>query len=83
MTATGFTSHLAAHGIADGVMKRGAKNNPAIQNRNNAIAVIRRGIEKIFGTLKRSYGLSRMRYYTMARNALRTSLCIIAYNFKR
>lgn len=75
--------HLAAQGIANGVMRRGARADPAVQARNNAISMIRRGVEKIFGTLKRSYDMSRMRYFTMARNALRASLCIIAYNFRR
>jgi transposase, IS5 family len=75
--------HLARLGIADGIMKRGAKADPAIQNRNNAISVIRRSIEKVFGTQKRTYRMDRMRYFTQGRNAVRMSLCIIAYNFKR
>lgn len=74
---------LAERGIANGVMRRGAKNNPALQARNNALSLIRRTVEKVFGTLKRHYGLGRMRYFTQARNAVRFCLCVIAYNLKR
>jgi IS5 family transposase len=74
---------LADHGIGNGVMRRGAKNNPALQAGNNAISLIRRSVEKVFGTLKRHYGLGRMRYFTQTRNELRFCLCVIGYNLKR
>jgi transposase, IS5 family len=75
--------HLEAHGIGNGVMRRGAKTDPAIQEQNNAISAIRRNIEKLFGTQKRHYGLGRMRYFTQARNAMRMTFCVIGYNLKR
>lgn len=75
--------HLAGRDIGNGVMRRGAKKDPAIQLRNNAISAIRRTIEKLFGTLKRHYGLARMRYFTQSRNAMRMALCVIGYNLKR
>jgi transposase, IS5 family len=75
--------HLEAYGIGNGVMRRGAKHDPAIQERNNAISAIRRKIEKLFGTQKRHYGLGRMRYFTQARNAMRMIFCVIGYNLKR
>ncbi len=75
--------HLEALGINNGVMRRGAKTAPAIQERNNAISAIRRNIEKLFGTQKRHYGLGRMRYFTQARNAMRMVFCVIGYNLKR
>lgn len=75
--------HLEQRGISNGVMRRGAKKDPAIQQRNNDISAIRRSIEKLFGTQKRHYGLGRMRYFTQARNAMRMTFCVIGYNLRR
>ena len=44
---------------------------------------IRRRIETIFGTWKRSYGLRRMRWRGLAREALQVRLTAIAYNLRR
>ncbi len=44
---------------------------------------IRRRIEKIFGTWKRSYGLRRMRWRGLARTALQVRLTAMAYNLRR
>jgi transposase, IS5 family len=75
--------HLAKRGIGNGVMRRGAQKDPAIQARNHAISAIRRTIEKLFGTHKRHYGLGRMRYFSQARNAMRMAMCVIGCNLKR
>jgi IS5 family transposase len=75
--------HLARLGIANRVMRRGASGNPALTTRNHAISLVRRSVEKVFGTLKRHYGLGRMRYFTQARNAARLLISIIGYNLKR
>ena len=44
---------------------------------------IRRRIEKIFGTWKRSYGLRRMRWRGLAKAALQVRLTAMAYNLRR
>ena len=44
---------------------------------------VRPAIEKIFGTMKRSYGLSRMRWMGLEKAHLQNSLTAVAYNMKR
>ena len=51
--------------------------------RNGAIHRVRAGIEKIFGTWKRSYGLRRMRWRGLAKAALQVRLTAMAYNLRR
>jgi transposase, IS5 family len=50
---------------------------------NATVSPIRRRVEKIFGTTKRSYGLARARYLGLARVALQARLTFIAYNLRR
>ncbi|WP_232845896.1 IS5 family transposase, partial [Aurantimonas marina] len=50
---------------------------------NAAVGHVRRRIEKIFGTCKRSYGLSRMRWIGLAKAGLQVRLTAIAYNLRR
>ncbi|HDZ72250.1 MAG TPA: hypothetical protein ENH55_05605 [Aurantimonas coralicida] len=47
---------------------------------NVAVGRVRRKIEKIFGTCKRSYGLSRMRWIGIAKAGLQVRLTAIANN---
>ena len=78
--------HLAARGIGNGVMQRGKKGrqlSPEETARNHALALRRRKVEAVFGTLKRIYRMSRMRYFNQARNALAFGLALIAYNLRR
>ena len=50
---------------------------------NQPIHRIRGRIEKIFGTWKRSYGLRRMRWRSLAKAGVQIRLTAIAYNTKR
>jgi IS5 family transposase len=53
---------LAERGIADGIMRRNRTNqvlSPDEIARNHALSLRRRSVEKLFGTLKRSYRLNR------------------------
>lgn len=78
--------HLARHGIADGVLRRGRRGQPlgeAETRRNHRLSLKRRPVEKVFGTLKRTYGFARMRYFTQARNEVALGLACFAYNLKR
>jgi transposase, IS5 family len=77
---------LADRGIVDGVMRRARRGQPLSPEavaRNHAIAPRRRKVEKIFGTLKRIYGLRRLPYFNQARNAVCLAFALIGYNLKR
>lgn len=50
---------------------------------NEQVGRVRRRIEKIFGTWKRSYGLRRMRWRGLAKAALQVRLTAMAYNLRR
>lgn len=50
---------------------------------NAQVGAVRRRIEKIFGTWKRSYGLRRMRWRGLAKAALQVRLTATAYNLRR
>lgn len=81
-----FRSHLAEHGCGDGVMRRArAKHplSPAEVESNHALSLVRRAVESVFGTLKRSYGFARMRFYNARRNAVAVVLACMAFNIKR
>jgi IS5 family transposase len=78
--------HLEARGIRNGVMQRSQKGRPLTPGeiaRNHAIAPRRRKVEAVFGTLKRIYRMSRMRYFNGARNTLAFGLALFAYNLRR
>lgn len=77
---------LRAGQIKDRVQGRAARNRPLrpIETRRNIlIGRIRGRIEGVFGTLKRSYGLARMRYMGLARNIAGTLMTLIAWNLAR
>ncbi len=79
-------AHLADLGVADGVMRRGTKARPLTDQdvaRNHLLAGRRRPVEKVFGTLKRSYRLARLPYFNQARNAVAFALACFAYNLRR
>lgn len=78
--------HLEAKGVANGVMKRGQAGKPLPSEevaRNRWLAPRRRKVEAVFGTLKRIYRMSRMRYFNLARNALGFGLALFAFNLRR
>ena len=78
--------HLQAHGFGDGVMRRGQRAKPLTPEeieRNHRIVPLRSPVEAVFGTLKRTYGFTRMRYFNAARNFVAFLLACIAYNLKR
>ena len=77
---------LRLAGIKDRVQRRAARCRPLrpIETRRNIlIGRIRGRIEGVFGALKRSYGLARMRYMSLARNITGTMLTLIAWNLAR
>lgn len=77
---------LKADSIRDRVQHKAQKNKPLTARqhlRNRLIGRIRGRIEGVFGALKRSYGLARMRYMGLARNAAATFLTLVAWNLAR
>lgn len=78
---------LKSQGINDRIMHRSHKHQrqlPHWQKRRNELISPRRAlVEKIFGTLKRSYGYSRVRYRSLARNAVEMWFKLLAYNLRR
>lgn len=50
---------------------------------NAEVRRVRARIEKVFGTMKRSYGLRRMRWLGLAKAGLQVRLAAIAYNLRR
>lgn len=79
-------AHLAAHGIADGIIRRRLGRTPltpAQEDGNRRFIRKRRPVEAVFGTLKRCYGLARLRCFNIARNTTDLTLACFGYNVRR
>ena len=78
---------LKAQGITDHIMHRNHKYQSELPDwqkaHNAAIAPVRRRVEHIFGTLKRCYGYTRVRYFNLERNAVQLTLMAMALNLRR
>jgi len=79
-------SFLKSMFCKDGIMSKGQRNHPLSlrsKKRNKLISKVRYIIERCFGTLKRTYGLSRTRYLGQAKVGLELFLASIAFNLKK
>jgi IS5 family transposase len=78
---------LKARRIKDRILHRSHKNQAGLPNwqrrRNRLIVPIRAAVERIFGTLKRCYGYTRVRYTSLTANFTQLRLLAIAYNIRR
>lgn len=78
---------LKSQGIKDRILHRSHKHQaelPKWQKRRNAlIAPIRTKVERLFGTLKRSYGYTKVRYYNLEANTTQLLLVATAMNLRR
>jgi len=78
---------LRGKGIKDRIMHRSHKHQAGLpywqRRRNRLIAPIRAAIERVFGTLKRSYGYTKVRYFSLDANRTQFRLLCIAYNLRR
>jgi IS5 family transposase len=75
---------LAARGIENGILRRGARNGPLgepARQLNRCLSGVRSGIEKVFGHWKRSLGYRRVRYLGLIRNRL--ELKCVVWNLRR
>lgn len=79
-------ARLGEAGIKDRVQQRRWKDRVLTQRqlrRNKLIGYIRGRVEGVFGTLKRSFGLGRMRLFGLKRNTTATLITLIAWNLDR
>ena len=79
-------ARLAERGVFDGIMRRGHRHRPLTPDevaRNRSLVPIRSAIERVFGTLKRSYGWRRVRYRGLVRNGAHLHLLCTAMNLRR
>lgn len=78
---------LKSQRIKDRIMHRSHKHQPRLPHwqaaRNRLIAPIRAGVERVFGTFKRGYGYTRVRYIGLARNAVQLNLLCLAFNIRK
>ena len=78
---------LSSQGIGDMIMHRSHKHQKELpewqKQRNELIRPRRALVEKVFGTLKRSYGYSSVRYRGLRRNALEMWFKLMAYNLRK
>ena len=74
---------LACGGIADHVQRRGARCRPlshSDKQRNIEIGVTRAGVERIFGHMKRCWGLRRSPYLGLARTRTWFRIAALGWN---
>jgi IS5 family transposase len=79
-------ARLLAGNIRNHVQQKAQKNRPLTARqhlRNRLIGRIRGRIEGVFGALKRSYGLARMRFMGILRNEAATLLTLTCWNLAR
>jgi IS5 family transposase len=79
-------AELARRGHGDGIMRKSQPNRPLTQaqiDRNHAITPVRSNVERLFGTMKRSYRMGRMRAYSLTRNRIDVLMFAIAFNLRR
>lgn len=84
--AQSFRNRIHAAGAADRVMHAGRRHRrlkPWQRWMNKTRAPIRGAVERVFGTLKRSYRADRARFWNGPRNAVDLTLKVLAYNLRR
>jgi IS5 family transposase len=77
---------LKAQGIAAWIMYQARRNHPLKPWQvwfNKAVAPIRAGGERLFGTMTRAYGYRRVRYHGLARNNVQLQFLCTAINLRR
>jgi IS5 family transposase len=77
---------LRARGIEPRIMYQARRNRPLKPWQtwfNKAVAPVRAGVERLFGTMKRVYGHRRVRYLGLARNDVQLQALCAAINLRR
>jgi IS5 family transposase len=81
-----FRETLERRGLVDGVAWRGRPHHPLEDWQrlfNSWSSSIRCGVERAHATMKQWYGMSRVRYRGLARNACHLQFVVAAMNMKR
>lgn len=84
--AQSFRNRIHAAGAADRVMhaaRRHRRLKPWQRWMNKTLAPIRGAVERVFGTLKRSYRADRARFWNGPRNTVDLTVKVLAYNLRR
>lgn len=77
---------LEKKGILNGILFKAAWNRALTEDQKNCnriLARLRSPVERIFGTLKRSYRYCRGRYLGLKKNRLQLTMMCMAYNLRR
>jgi IS5 family transposase len=77
---------LRERGIEPRIMHEARRNRPLKPWQaafNKAVAPVRAGVERVFGTMKRAYGHRRVRYLGLARNDVQLQAMCAAINLRR
>jgi transposase, IS5 family len=77
---------LRGRGIEPRIMYQARRNRPLTAWQtwfNKAVAPVRAGVERVFGTMKRAYGHRRVRYLGLARNDVQLQAMCAAINLRR
>lgn len=77
---------LEEKGIKNGIMIKGTRKRKLSREErmcNKILTKFRSPVERIFGTLKRSYNYIRSRYLGMRKNSLQLTMMSMAYNLRR
>ena len=77
---------LKRQDVLDGILKKGRRNRPLTEwerTWNRYLSAIPSPVERVFGTLKRSYGFGRARYVGLSRNRNHAYLLAMAFNMRK
>ena len=77
---------LERKSISNGILFKAAWNRPLTESQkqcNRILSKLRSPVERIFGTLKRSYHYCRARYLGLRKNRLQLTMMCMAYNLRK
>ena len=77
---------LQDKGIGNGILIKGTRKRAltAVEKRcNRILSKLRSPVERVFGTLKRSYSYCRAKYLGLRKNKLQLTITCMAYNLRR
>lgn len=77
---------LKERGVMPGILKKGRRNKPLTEwerTWNRYLSTIRSPVERVFGTLKRSYGFRRAAYVGLERTRNQGLLLCLAFNLRK
>lgn len=80
------TARLKAQGIMPGILKSARRNTPLTEwerTWNRYLSTLRSPVERVFGTLKRSYGFRKGRYVGLERTRNQALLLCMAFNLRK